>query len=67
MQRFAFYIDSEQDMACDLHVAQRPLTKGVLFTPGNTDVTGDVRNPTGRGRQATSNLNSAGGNNEGAA
>jgi hypothetical protein len=26
-------------------VAQRPLTKGVLFAPGDTDVTGDVRIP----------------------
>jgi hypothetical protein len=24
MQRFAFYIDSEQNKACNLHVAQRP-------------------------------------------
>ena len=45
MQRFALYIDSVQGIQCNLHVAQRPLTKGVLFAPGDTDVTGDVRNP----------------------
>jgi hypothetical protein len=50
MQRFAFYIDSEQNKACNLPVAQRPLTKGVLFAPGNTDVTGEVRNPHSRGQ-----------------
>ena len=33
IQRFTFYIDSEQNKACSLHVAQRPLTKGVLFAP----------------------------------
>src|SRR5262245_1167354 len=38
-----FFIDSEQDIACNLHIAQRPLTKGVLFAPSDTDVTGDVR------------------------
>jgi len=43
MQRFAFYVDSEGNKACNLHVAQRPLTKGVLFAPGDMDVTGDVR------------------------
>jgi ketosteroid isomerase-like protein len=58
MQRFAFYIDSEQNKACNLHVAQRPLTKGVLFAPGNMDVTGDVRNPHIRGRSAMTNLDS---------
>jgi hypothetical protein len=31
MQRFAFYIDSEQNKACNFHVALRLLTKGVLF------------------------------------
>jgi hypothetical protein len=39
VQRFAFYIDSERNKACNLHVAHRPLTKGVFFAPGNTDVT----------------------------
>jgi ketosteroid isomerase-like protein len=34
------------------------LTKGVLFAPGNTDVTGDVRNPHSRGQSAMTNLNS---------
>jgi hypothetical protein len=41
MQRFAFYIDSEQNKACNFHVALRPLAKGVLFAPGSTDVTGE--------------------------
>ena len=44
MQRF--FIDIESGKACDLHVAQRPLTKGVPLAPGDTAVTGDPRNPT---------------------
>jgi hypothetical protein len=42
MQRFAFYIDSVQGIASNLHVAQRPLTKGIPPCPGDMDVTGDV-------------------------
>ena len=53
------YIDSQQNMACNLHVAQGPLTKGVLFAPGNTDVNGDVEKSRAAGRQATTNLNSS--------
>ena len=60
MQRFAFYIDSEQNKACNLHVAQRPLTKGVLFAPGDTDVTWRREKFRAAGRQATTNLNSSG-------
>ena len=45
MQRVAFFfIDFGRDKACNLHVAQRPLTEGIP-PPGDTDVTGDVRNP----------------------
>jgi hypothetical protein len=29
--RRIFFIDFGRDKACNLHVAQRPLTKGVLF------------------------------------
>jgi hypothetical protein len=36
-----FFIDFGREKACILHVAQRPLTKGVLYAPGDTDVTGD--------------------------
>ena len=36
-----FFIDFERDKACNLHVVQRPLTKGVLFASSDTDVTGD--------------------------
>src|SRR5262249_28562626 len=38
-----FFIDFGRDKACNLHVVQRPLTKGVLFAPSDTGVTGDVR------------------------
>jgi hypothetical protein len=58
VQRFAFYIDAEQDMACNLHVVQKPLTKSIPPAPGNMGVTGDLRNPQSRGRSATTNLNS---------
>jgi hypothetical protein len=37
-----FFIDAELDKACNLRVAQRPSTKGVLFAPGDIDVTSDV-------------------------
>jgi hypothetical protein len=33
MQRIGFYIDSAQGIACNLRVAQRLLTKGVLLLP----------------------------------
>src|SRR6516164_2751152 len=47
-------IDFGRDKACNLHVAQRPLTKGVLFAPkgvlfapSDIDVTGNVRKSRG--------------------
>src|SRR6516165_9257361 len=52
-----FLIDFGLDKACNLHVAQRPLTKGVLFAPGDSDVTGDSEKSRNR-PWAAINLNS---------
>jgi len=43
-----FFIDFGRDKACNLHVAQRPLTKGVLFAPSDMDVTGERKSEVGR-------------------
>jgi hypothetical protein len=58
-----FFIDFERDKACNLHVAQTPLTKGVLFAPATRMLLATLRNPAA-GRQATTNLDSQKKNNE---
>jgi hypothetical protein len=58
MQRFALYIDSVQGILCNLHVAQRPLTKGVLFAPRRHGCYWRREKSRAAGRQATTNLNS---------
>jgi hypothetical protein len=50
-----FYIDAEQAKVCNLHVAQRPLIKGVLLPPATRMLLATRRNPAaGHGRQLSS-------------